>query len=344
MNQFAEQPVKDNYSENIPTFFQRPDKLHEKLYVLTTVFNSARYRTRWKHYSNFARMIHNHPGVELYTVEIAFGNRDFAITHSSNPRHLQLRTNSELWHKERSLNLLAQKLPSDWTKLAIIDADVYGVKPDWFDDTKHALEHYDVVQMWSRAHDLSPDGEIMNEHKSFASCYLAGFPIANDCNIHHGYDTKVGNKVYWHPGYCWAWRRSAWDTVGGLYDRAILGSADFHMAHALVGNAQNTLSNNLHSSYKQDILEWEERALLLRKNIGVVKGSIYHAWHGAKVSRKYRERWKILESNQYHPSRDLVTDSQGLYKFSHKASIELRDQIRAYFSVRNEDSTCLNGC
>ncbi len=337
----SEQPVNSSKCEHVNTFFQRPDRLHEKLHVLTTIFNSARYRTRWEHYGDFARKISTHPEVELWTVEIAFGDRDFSVTKSTDPHHLQLRTNTELWHKEKSLNLLAQKLPHDWQKLAIVDADVFSFKPDWFDDTKHALEHFDVVQMWSNAYDLSPDSEIMGQHRSFADCYRSGMKITADPEIN--YYAPIGKMVYWHPGYAWAWRRSAWDATGGLFDTAILGSADFHMAHALVGNVQSTLTNNLHEEYKQAIVEWQERAEALKKNIGAVKGGIYHSWHGAKVTRRYRSRWKILEDNQYHPRRDLTLDSQGLWKFSTKSPISLRDQIRDYFGQRNEDSTCIQG-
>jgi hypothetical protein len=323
---------------HFPTLFQRPDRLRETLHVVTTVFNSARYRTRWKHYADFARMVGNHPGVELWTVEVAYGDREFAVTQPDNPHHLQLRTTTELWHKERSLNLLVQRLPHDWKKVAVVDADVFSVRPDWFDETKHALERFQVVQMWSQAHDLSNHYETINEHRSFADCYAANLPIGKAPKEYCG-----NGVIYWHPGYAWAWRREAWDTVGGLIDCSILGSADFHMAHALLGNIEATFQKGLHADYKKYLSEWQDRALLLQKNIGLVRGAIYHAWHGAKVTRRYKTRSEILESNKYHPRRDLVVDWQGLYKLSHKAPLALRDQVRTYFHEREEDSTCPYG-
>lgn len=334
------QPKSSIFPETPKTHFQRPDRLNQTLYVLTTVFNSARYRTRWKHYGNFARMVSHYPDVEHYTVELAFGDREFAVTDSRNPRHLQLRTNCELWHKERSLNLLAQRLPHDWRKLAVIDADVFSTRPDWFDETKHALEHYSVVQMWSQAHDLNHSGETIGEHKSFAACHRSHMPIQKAPKDHYAGKDGI---VYWHPGYAWAWRREAWEATGGLLDTAILGSADFHMAHAMIGNVRHTFPGGLHPEYIQNILEWEERAEALKRNIGVVKGGIFHSWHGAKTTRRYQSRSEILKKNQYHPRRDLTLDWQGLYKFSHKSPISLRDEVREYFHQRDEDSTCPYG-
>src|ERR1700684_2396379 len=87
-----------------PTIFQRPDQLPYPLYVVTTVFNSPRYRSRWRLYEDFAKMVAE-AGAILYTVEVAFGDRAFAVTEASNPRHIQLRTNTELWFKEQAINL-----------------------------------------------------------------------------------------------------------------------------------------------------------------------------------------------------------------------------------------------
>src|SRR4051812_39160506 len=126
--------------------FERPDHVHEPLYVVTSVFNAIRYRSRWRLYQDFERMVEN-SGAILFTCEVAFGDRDFAVTQPDNPQHLQLRTATELWHKEKSLNLLVERLPSDWAYVSFVDADVVFARGDWANETIHALQHYDVVQM-----------------------------------------------------------------------------------------------------------------------------------------------------------------------------------------------------
>src|SRR5437867_111536 len=133
--------------------FERPDQVEHPLYVLTSVFNSPRWRSRWKLYEDFAALVAR-SGAVLYTVEVAFGARQFVVTDAHNERHLQLRTRDELWIKENALNLLVQRLPSDWAYCAWLDADVSFLRSDWANETLHQLQHYDVVQLWTDALDL----------------------------------------------------------------------------------------------------------------------------------------------------------------------------------------------
>ena len=79
--------------ESRKTLFSRPDRLHDPLYVVTTVFNATRYRSRWRLYEDFAKHVAE-AGAILITVEIAFGERDFAVTQADDPRDVQLRTDS----------------------------------------------------------------------------------------------------------------------------------------------------------------------------------------------------------------------------------------------------------
>lgn len=331
------------------TAFSRRDTLDDKLYVLTTVFNSARYRSRWRLYEDFKHMVESSRDADLYTVEVAFGNRAFVIPDG--PDLLRLRTNEELWHKERSLNLLAARVLQDHPDakyFAIVDADVGFSKGDWVNDTLHALQHYDVVQMWSKAFDLDPHGEIISEHRSFMDHYLAGgtpVPAEGGYSGGGGYPGFPGSK--WHPGYAWGWRRSAWDAVGGLYDTAILGSADSYMAWGLVGKVQEILNTRFSPGYRKSVLDWQMRAdWYLKRNVGVVKGSLFHYWHGPKVKRRYVDRNEILISTQFDPYRDLIPDTYGLWQLKHEIwherlrSIKIRDHIRQYFHERDEDSTC----
>ena len=136
-------------------------------------------------------------------------------------------------------------------------------------------------------------------------------------------------------------RRRAAEKVT-LFDKAILGSADHHMAMGLIGGAFKSVPENTTAQYKKAVFEWEEMALTrLRKNVGYVPGMIVHYWHGNKLNRKYVERWKVLIDNKYDPVKDISRDPQGLYKLNmHNGtrSIKMRDDIRRYFRQRNEDS------
>ena len=70
-------------------------------------------------------------------------------------------------------------------------------------------------------------------------------------------------------------------------------------------------------------------------------GTVLHTWHGKKADRKYYDRWQILVTNDYQPYHDLKKNSYGLFQLNDDGTerfVRLRDQLRGYFRVRNEDS------
>lgn len=321
----------------ISTMFQRPDRIHEPLYVLTPIYNPARYRSRWKLYEDFRKRVAK-AGAILYEVEVAFGERDFVFTGPNNPRQLQLRTKSELWLKENCINLLERILPPDWKYAAWIDGDVTFVRDDWANETLHALQRYDFVQMWSQYQDLTPDFEIIGTARSFMDCYLNGGPASiKHSSPDYPYYSTCRRGYPGAPGLAWACTRRAWQTCHGLIDVAITGACDWYMAHALIGQAHRVMRKDYNQAFKNIIFEWQERASVLRQNVGVVKGTALHEWHGPKKFRKYTTRDQILVDADYNPYLDLKRNADGLYELTDR-STGLRDGIRKYFSERNEDA------
>jgi hypothetical protein len=284
-------------------------------------------------------------GVKLCVVELAFGDREFALTEDLNgwadgEYHLRLRTDDELFFKENLINLGVARLPHDWKHMAWIDADVVFAKPDWADGIVQALQHYQWIQPWSQALDLDANHEMLATHEAFFHSWAQGYelPEFGGCGPYYGSPNPTGGIHRWHPGYAGACRREAFDAVGGMIDWAILGAGDNHMAHGLIGRADRTLPDGIHPTYRRMVLEWQERAeCKIQHNVGVLRGLLLHHFHGAKVNRKYWDRWKILVKHQFNPSEHLQRDWQGLWQLSCKAPIGLRDDVRAYFRQRSED-------
>lgn len=331
----------------------RKDGITAPLYVLTPIFNPLRYRSRYSLYEEFAKNVEQAGGI-LYTVEIAFGDREFAVTSANNDRHLQLRSLQTLWHKERAIKLLEQRrLPNDWEYLAWVDADVGFTRPDWVQETIQQLQHNEIVQLWSEAIDLNSKYQMLDRHQSFAASYLYGTPQAPTAP---GFEVDGGTDGYypgaqtsttkqlvgttgihpWHPGFAWAINRQAWEEVGGLLDSAVLGAADNHMAKALLGDGARSYNKAVSFGYKQEVLSWQTRAKRLQRDIGVVDGLLYHYWHGPKANRKYWDRWQILVETQFDPTKDLYVEANGLFAIRND-NVQLRDKIRQYFAQRNED-------
>jgi hypothetical protein len=313
-----------------------------KLHVITTISNPVRYASRYQLYKDFAHhMLES--GVDLWTVELAYGDRSFEVTSPDNPRHVQLRTKDEIWHKENTLNIGIQRLPVDWEYVAWIDADIKFVRPDWVQETIQQLQHHHFVQMWETAIDLGPHNQALGLHHSFMSRYVQTGQLPNDYAPPDSYYYDYDGKGYiGHPGYAWAADREGLEAVGGLIDTAILGAADHHMAHGLVGSIHRSHPRGLNPGYTKKLYEWQARAeRYVRRDVGYVAGSIMHHWHGRKKDRRYHDRWQILTKNQYNPDIDLKRDYQGVYQLHDTGSprsIQLRDDVRRYFRVRNEDS------
>lgn len=321
------------YAENCKS------KLNETLYVVAAISNPWRYHSRYALYYDFEKHMAE-SGAKLLTVELAYGRRLHTVTQANNPWHLQLRTSHELWHKENLINLGIQKLPPDWRYVAWIDADVTFARPDWVMETLHRLQHYDVLQLFSEAQDLSPDSEPLQRHRSFVWCYQELEEDVPDNNSVYDFFTKRTNRGYvaWHPGFAWAARREALDHVGGLIDFAPLGAADNHMAKALLGQVARSYHPNITDTYKKWLNRWQNNAVkYIRRNIGYVPGLLLHNWHGKKKDRRYWDRWRILVDNNFCPESDLKRDVQGVWQLTDR-SIALRDGIRNYFAKRGEDS------
>lgn len=307
-------------------FCHQPHQHADKLWVVTALSNAPRYKSRYALYERFqAHVIES--GANLMTVELALGDRPFEYTSPDNPAHVQLRTKDELWHKEAALNAGIARLPPDWKYVAWVDADVQFMRPDWVIETVHQLEISPVIQMFQSALDLGPQGEIVNTFESFMYSYRT--------------ERENGKGPYyrhWHPGYAWAARREAFDRLGGLIDFAILGAADQHMAHALIGEVHEHVPTGISSAYAKHLEIWQERAeVAVQRNVGYMRGTLLHHWHGKKSDRRYQDRWQVLVQHGYDPDRDIQRDWQGLYSFSH-AGRRLRFDLQNYFLQRNEDS------
>ena len=297
----------------------------DAFWVLIPYFNPRRYAVKKRLYAEFIAQLDNHsPPINYITVEIAFCNRPHEVTQAGNPRHLQLRSSSEIWLKENALNIAASRLPESAQYIAWIDADIIFARKDWAIETVQLLQHYDVIQMFSHAIDMGPQYETMKVHTGFMYNWIK-------------HESTGKNYEAWHPGYAWACTRLAWNAMGGLMDWAILGSADRHMAMALIGRVDESMPSGVTTEYKMLAGIWQTRVIRIHVNLGYMPGTINHIFHGKKVDRRYGDRWQILVRNKYNPVTDIRRDLNGVFILDELAH-KLRDEIKEYFMGRNEDS------
>lgn len=348
--------MKNNaFTHHSHASFRRPDVVKDTLYVITPIFNPHRYRARWKHYNNFEKHVTD-GGAHLFLIELSFGEREEVYKETKNDRVtiLHVRTSHELWLKENLINVATQFLPQGWKYMAYVDADMQFARPDWVGETLSQLQHHPIIQMFSDVVYLGPQFEIVSTAISFMEGWRRGIPFQNKDGIakdegwrQHDWckddeypEHNPSHKIGWAgaPGGAWAYRREALNDLGGLIDVAILGSADYHMATALMGFLHISVQKGYHPEYIQALTDWQNRAIKhIKRNVGHMKGTLIHYWHGKMKDRNYGTRWQILVKHQFNPRLDIKKDTNGIYQLTDE-KWQLRDDIRHYFSVRNEDS------
>lgn len=330
------------------------------LHIASAYSNPFRWQTRRELANDFRRHVAHMPNAVLHMVELAYGDRPFEVTDRSNPNDIQLRTRHELFHKENLLNLAVRSFPPDWKWGSIADADFHFTRHDVALETIHQLQHYDWVQMFSSYLNLTgeatpgaghrPAGQVSN---GFAYSF-----VRNGNRLPDGYaggwaepprsadQPQIPLPWVGAPGGAWAFRRSAFDAVGGLLERCILGSADWFMAFGLSGQITDTKverrlgkrSDLYRPSYLEYIRSWQRRAkAAFGGNIGYVDSFATHHFHGPMVKRGYADRDSILIANEFCPVSDVYPDWQGVLQLTDDKP-SLGAGVRGYFLSRVEDS------
>ena len=310
--------MKDAIKNNEP--------IENKLHVVAVISNPCLFARRYILLKEFVNRLEiEESNIILYIVELCYGDQKFLVTDSNNKRHLQLRTKTPIWHKENMINLAVKKLlPSSWKAFAWIDADIEFESTTWALDTLKILNGCrDIVQIFSHACDMNREGQSMNVFNS------AGYQFTKGLQ----FNSKHPNL--WHPGFAWAITRKAYEKIGGLYEKGILGSGDNIIMLSLIGKGSKSVNMESTDGYVNSILDFENISKTLR--FGYVPGVIRHHYHGSKINRRYHERWAILSSNGYDPEIHITKDKKGIIIPTAEFPDKMKTEIFEYFLERKED-------
>jgi hypothetical protein len=344
----------------------RPPADLSRFWVISPISNPKRFSRRYELFFKFQDMIEA-AGVNFCPIEQAFGLRDFMVTDAGNPRHIQVRSVDELWHKENLINKAVAYVVEKFgaREVAWVDADCRPSMPPrmWFEETWHALQHYKWVQMWQWLIDLNLAHNALGEPQpSFMYNYIKhGSPNPEEfVRLSANHAAKFGTDseyypstephpagvskrtLFGRPGLAWAANVDDFEPIGGLIDFSILGAGDWYMAHGLVGSMRVTAGEHYSPAYAKHLMQWQKKALdHVRKDVGYVEGTVLHDFHGRKQLRGYNTRGRILKDCVFDPDTDIQRDRYGLYQLVNidARQWQLRDRVRAYFKARSEDST-----
>ena len=306
----------------------------EGLWVITPYYNPCGYKTRRINYDTFASSLRR-AGIPLLTVECAFGDQPFTLPESLDI--IKIRSRSLLWQKERLLNLTKTWLPKSCVAVAWIDCDLLFENENWAVDTVRLLQEVQLVQMFETCTRL-PEENLENK-KGGSSCQSFSKITSIDPTV-----LKIGHfEKHGHTGYGWAASR---DLINehGLYEAAIIGSADHYMALAAFGDFEGACMELMTDGDSAQIDHFKDWAgpfyASVQGRVGTVPGRVFHLWHGDLANRRYLKRNRELTEHGFNPYTDLwAKPGQPLEWAPNINKPELVKMFAGYFASRKEDGS-----
>ena len=208
-----------------------------------------------------------------------------------------------LWQKERLLNLGISWLPKSCKYVVWSDCDLLFGNKGWAKETAQQLEKFPLVQVFETCNRLSHINLSAKNEGNICQSFASIVP-SNPKILETGHFEKHG-----HTGYVWAARRELLDRHG-LYEYAIIGSADHYMAHASFGDFQGAcmgLLTNQDTLQLEHFTDWAEPFFKsVDGKVGSISGTIFHLWHGDLERRRYLLRNRQLTECGFNPYNDLL--------------------------------------
>jgi glycosyltransferase involved in cell wall biosynthesis len=308
----------------------------KSLAVVTCYFNPTRSLNRK---ANFDRFYEDFKGrfsrVRLQVVELAFGDEAFELT--SVPDAIQVRAHSVLWQKESLLSVGINRLIADgYQNIAWVDADILFEDPYWPERAVECLKSEQLCQLFTQSE------RIEDSYDPF-SCRFG---------VVEGYQRKKKFQLIGLScGYAWAARADLLK-ANPLYDSAILGGGDAAIWLASMSSInpkrwlkqveQIKFFQSLGPDLRAHYLEWASRfGQKVQGRVGRIQQRVISLYHGKVKKRRYSTRY--LSIPEFNPEADLIKNSQGCWEWSSNAALTIKESVRLYFDLRDEDEPNLIG-
>jgi hypothetical protein len=299
--------------EHTKTLYATPTR--DDLAVCICYFSYCRYKKTLRNILTVLQDLRE-ANIPHYVIELLYPNQTSVVP---NP-HKIVHAETVMFHKENLHNVLEPHIPSKYSKLLFLDADVRFTIPDWYDQTSHILDNATVMQ---------PMG--VSSWISFCKHTVAYGAL--QC------PNQLLGLVEYHPGFAIGITRSVFHAIGGLYDRTVLGAGDSLFWDSMI---RATGHPGIRSKYMTHVdyalqgdyfSEYKDRCTQNQSSIkiGCLSHNIAtHMPHGARENRRYSDRSNGWNIDDY----DIYKNSDGVYEWSDKKYDKL---AKEYFINRKED-------
>jgi hypothetical protein len=276
--------------------------------VITTHYNPAGFRRLRETWYEWQPTIG-----DVITMELAI-DREPEIAGSNVVRG---DARNILWQKERLINLAIEQLPPSVRTVAWVDHDIVFENPNWLIESQRMIDDgMHCVQPFTNIHYQDRNGKVERKTKGAASVALSG----------KNPDTG--------PGGAWVASRDWLESIGGLYDRNIVGGGDSVFFEAVSKQRTNYQKRQTEAA-RANASRWLDAVADV--HYACLPGVVRHLWHGNMANRQYVNRDIILSRFGFDPDYHITIDSNGLLAWTVAASQEFREAVAEYFAGRRED-------
>jgi hypothetical protein len=241
--------------------------------------------------------------------ELVFAGREPEI-----PDSVIVRSDSILWQKEALLNRALADCRAKY--FAWIDHDICLQSPTWLVDALARLDSgAKAVQLFDRITYLDQTYRPLQSKQG----RVAGGSAA--------------------PGGGWIATAEYLRSLGGFYDRSVVGSGDEWFYSAATNDASHVLDrihDRLSPAMAADVRTYINRAAGRPANVAHIDCQGFHLWHGDARNRQYATREHILRRHEFDPNRDVRLNEDGVLEWSTNKPA-MHGEVKQFFVDRRED-------
>ncbi len=228
---------------------------------------------------------------------------------------------SLLWSKEALFNHVYRQLPPEYDVVGWLDNDVF-ITGNWVEQSLEAMKDAESVQPFSVSHYLL-DG-CMDPAQVVEVTRIG-------CAFFYRHQHEhPGEEAASQTGFSWLYRREVLDAIGGLYPYCFSGVGDYYIGRLLC-EPKKGIWLPCHLRQYQSKIEQ-----VVTRPVGFAHGYACHLWHGSYFSRKYDERFSIL--NTAKPEIDFLLDGPQLVAADTDAGRAIEQYMAGYFRAADTPS------
>ena len=272
-------------------------------------FNPLENQARYENYFEFAERIQKK--ATLVTVELSIGDSAFQLPETD--LTIRLHSDSFLWHKERLLQIGAERLRQlKFAKIGWLDSDIVFLNDDWMEQISQALDTSNFIQCF-RSAAMSFDDQSFTVPGAVSSLL------------------EEQSVVLPASGGAWAARGDFFDQVG-LFDKCVVGGFDMLLVGAFFGGLHGSF-HGYGAPFREQAGKWIQQVQSYVK-LGVADNKLVFLPHGTLASRRYGKRHALMDG--FDPEQHVAYNRDGVLEWSPEADYSAG--VRQYFCEREQSA------